>query len=191
MAKIRLFIAFSLPTPVIGYLGRISDDLGRRVPVKAVRWVRPKSIHLTLRFLGDTLENQVTEIAIEMDKIVERYAAFELQVDRLGCFPNPRRPRVIWAGIGGNTNDLQVVQGEIEAMVNMLGWEPEGRKYHPHLTLGRVKNSAQVVQSRLLWGRELDPMKIPASDIHLIESRLQPDGAVYTVRHSSSLLVIK
>jgi 2'-5' RNA ligase len=191
MAKIRLFIAFSLPTPLQSYLDRICDDLGQSVPLKSIRWVKSESIHLTLRFLGDTPENQVAEVGREIDRIAECHAAFELQLDRLGCFPNPRRPRVIWAGIKGNNEKLQMVQGEIEAMVNMLGWEPEGRRYHPHLTLGRVKNSSQVVQGRLPWGSELDPMPIPASEIHLIESQLQRGGAVYIVRHGSSLLVVK
>jgi 2'-5' RNA ligase len=187
MKTIRTFIAVDLPETVRQLLETFERELGRDTPSGVVRWVPPGNIHLTLRFLGDTPVERMTEVSSALDHVAARHTPFRLHLDKLGCFPNPRRPRVVWVGVTDNKERLRVLQEDVEAAMRVLGWKPEGRPFHPHLTLGRVKDSRSLVEARLPWGQLLEPRQIPVETIHLIESRLEPSGAVYSLRNSSHL----
>lgn len=187
MKTIRTFIAVDLPETVRQFLETFGRELGRDVPRGVVRWVPPGNVHLTLRFLGDMPVERMSEVSLALDDAAAQHTSFRLHLDKLGCFPNPRQPRVIWVGVADNEDRLRALQKEVETAMGPLGWEPERRRFHPHLTLGRVKDSRSVVEARLPWGQVLEPREIPVETIHLIESRLEPSGAVYTVRHSSHL----
>ncbi|MDX1687113.1 MAG: RNA 2',3'-cyclic phosphodiesterase [Candidatus Promineifilaceae bacterium] len=185
MEKIRTFIAVTLPDDVSEALGAVSQELAPQVPEKSVKWVTPERIHLTLRFLGDTPVDKLDDVASGLDRVAAGRAPFTLHLDQLGCFPNERRPRVIWVGVRGATEEVAALKEAIDEMLDPLGWEPERRSFHPHLTLGRVKRNHRQVA--LPWGSPVVSRPIPVDAVHLIESRLRPEGPVYTVRHTSSL----
>ncbi|MGD2050354.1 MAG: RNA 2',3'-cyclic phosphodiesterase [Chloroflexota bacterium] len=188
MSTIRAFVAIDLTEAVRKELAWIINDLKRNVPAKSVRWVRPENIHLTLKFLGDTKIDSLDHISSGLDRVGEGKPPLNLTLDTLGCFPNPRRPRVVWVGISGDVDTLQSLQKMIDQMLNSLGWDLEKREFHPHLTIGRIKNSKKVVDSRLPWGSPMKPLTFPVDSLALYESILKPSGAVYTVRHVSQLL---
>lgn len=191
MEKIRCFIAIALPSETRKALAAASHELSRMLPAdsaNSVRWVKSEQMHLTLRFLGDTPVAKVPDISAAMDQVTSGRPAISLQLDTLGCFPNARRPRVIWAGVGGQLDDLIALQRALEAALVPLGWAPEGKPFHPHLTLGRVKDSRAVGEARFPWGKGLVPADIPVDTLHLIESQLRPDGPIYSERHSSRLI---
>lgn len=184
----RTFIAIKLPEAVCDSLERTGGLLKVDLPGKAVRWVEPDNIHLTLKFLGDTPVSKLLAISEELDRIVtEHHTPFVLRLDKLGCFPNPRQPRVIWVGLSGDIDRLRDLYRGIEAGMQPLGWPAERRPFHPHLTLGRVNDSRAVVQSRLPWGTNLNEGEISVNSIHLIESQLKPTGAEYSLLHSSTM----
>lgn len=185
MEKIRTFIALTLPDGVREALGAVSQELAPQVPDKSVKWVTPERMHLTLRFLGDTPVDALDDVADGLDRVAADSAPFTLHLDQLGCFPNERRPRVIWVGVRGATEEAVALKEAIDRMLVPLGWEPENRSFHPHLTLGRVKSQHRRVE--LPWGSPVVSRPIPVDAVHLIESRLRPDGPLYTVRHTSSL----
>lgn len=187
MKTIRTFIAVELPEAVRQFLETLGQELGRDIPRGVVRWVPPGNVHLTLRFLGDTPVERMTEVSSALDDVAAKHTAFRLHLDKLGCFPNPRQPRVIWVGVADNEDRLRTLQKDVEAAMGPLGWKPESRRFHPHLTLGRVKDSRSLVEARLPWGQLLEPREIPVETIHLIESCLEPSGAVYSLRHNSHL----
>jgi RNA 2',3'-cyclic 3'-phosphodiesterase len=192
MDKIRSFVAVAVPADTRQVLTAVAQELNRLLPDNApsspVRWVKCEQMHLTLRFLGDTPLAKLPEITAAMDWITSGKPSLSIQLDKLGCFPNPRRPRVIWAGISGQVEELGALQRELEAALVPLGWPPEGKPFQPHLTLGRVKDGRAVVESRFPWGKGLMPATIPVDALHLIESQLRPDGPIYKVRHTSRLL---
>lgn len=159
--------------------------MAEHISDRAVRWVAPENMHLTLRFLGDTPEDKLPVIAAELDAITQQFQPFELHLDQLGCFPNRKRPRVIWAGLSGELKTLNALQSRIEKAVQSLGWEGENRPFQAHLTIGRVKDSSQA--ARLSWQQPLEKQVVPVSAVNLIESQLRPSGPVYTIRHSSLL----
>lgn len=187
MSVIRAFIAIDLPEAIRQELASISSDLSRKAPNKSVRWVRPENIHLTLKFLGDTKLESLNQITDGMDELGQDNPPFDLTLDKLGCFPNPRRPRIVWVGLDGDIGLLQVLQKAIEQMLNPLGWEVDERNFHPHLTIGRVNNSQQVAGAQLPWGNQVKPMNFLVNSMTLYESILKSSGAVYTVRHISKL----
>jgi len=183
---IRTFIAIELPTETRDHLFQTGKKMAVNVPDRVVRWVAPENIHLTLRFLGDTAEDKLSLIAAELDSISQDFQPFNLYLNELGCFPNRKRPRVIWAGLEGDLNALRGLQSRIEEAVQALGWQGDGRPFRAHLTIGRVKDRSQARQ--LDWGQQLEKKIIPVSAVNLIESQLRPGGPVYTIRHVSHMV---
>jgi len=183
--KIRAFIAIHLPAEVRDYLATISADLSRQLPQGAVRWVKPDRIHLTLRFLGDTDVRLLPDIQNALDEVATQQQRFDLYLEGFGCFPNCKRPRILWAGVAGRLKEAAQLKEEIDSALAPLGWEEEKRPFRPHLTIGRVKDARTAVSPT--WPESLQRPAIPVDAIHLIESELTPNGPIYTVRHSGTL----
>jgi 2'-5' RNA ligase len=184
----RAFIAIELPATVQEILYRTCLELGERIASRtAVRWVKPENIHLTLRFLGDIQPDQISQIGRAIDQQVVHLPVFDLELDELGSFPNPRNPRIIWVGIGGDTRILNQLHASIEQELVRFGWEPEGRRFHPHLTVGRVKDRRVVTEANLPYKRKVNSLSFPVKAVSLIESVLKPEGASYTKRYSCPL----
>lgn len=185
MTTIRAFIAVHLPDEVKGSLVEVAGALAGGIPRGAVRWVRPEQMHLTLRFLGETDIEKLPVIQREMDEIAERCAPLSLRLHDLGCFPNHHRPRVIWVGLAGEVSRLVAMKSALDGCLTPLGWPPENKPFQAHLTLGRVKDERAV--QGIAWTADVPRLEVPVVAIHLIESRLRPDGPVYTVRHTGYL----
>lgn len=185
MNTIRAFIAVSLPADVEAALGDVAGTLGERLPGGAVRWVRSEQIHLTLRFLGDTALDGLPAIMGVMDGTAGMHAPFTLRLDGVGCFPNTRRPRVVWVGLSGDNARLDALKKDLDGHLAPLGWPPEDKAFRAHLTLGRVKDEQNVTS--IDWMVDVPRLDVHVTAIHLIESRLTPAGPIYTVCHSSHL----
>lgn len=191
MASIRCFIAIEMAADMLHSLSSLQDWLSDRVPANAVRWVVPGNVHLTLKFLGDVSPADVDRIGKVMQSVASDSKPFALRLDKLGCFPNPRKPRVIWLGIEGDVDPLIRLQRALEQGLERQGWSSEGRRFHPHLTLGRVKNTSNVVEAGYPWGQIRAAGHQQVSEICLVESDLRPSGAIYTVRMRTSLGVAR
>ena len=185
METIRAFIAIPLPEPVLDELVTLGHRLERRVPSRSVRWVRPEGIHLTLKFLGDTPTNKLPEIKRALTAVARHAPPCTFTVGGLGCFPNPRRPRVVWVGVQEPTGRLAALQDAIEEVMAPLGYAPEGRGFTAHLTLGRIRRGtsggdvAQVGQ--VVTKTEVGSLgEVSAAHFSLIRSVLKPTGAEYT-----------
>ncbi|MDH7487665.1 MAG: RNA 2',3'-cyclic phosphodiesterase [Anaerolineae bacterium] len=182
---LRTFIAIELDDQVLRALAAVQSKLEAALPPRSVRWVRPEGIHLTLKFLGDTPAARLEEVQRALAAAAARVAPFSFSVEGLGCFPNPRRPRVIWVGVKEPTGALARLWQAVEAEVAPLGWPTEARGFQPHLTLGRVQRHVSSADLRALGelveksevGR-LGSMTVRA--VSFIRSDLKPTGAVYT-----------
>lgn len=183
--KLRAFIAVHLPEEVRTALEHVNEALAQQVPRKSVRWVTPERMHLTMRFLGDTAVSNLPTITAALDQATQGQSAFTLTLGQLGCFPNRRRPRVIWVGLDGNLAPLWELKRQVDAALQPLGWEPETRPFRAHLTLGRVKDSRLLAD--LDWGAAVEELPVPVTAVHLVQSELRSSGPIYTVLHSSQL----
>ncbi|MBX3058338.1 MAG: RNA 2',3'-cyclic phosphodiesterase [Anaerolineae bacterium] len=189
---IRAFIAIELPPDVKQELGRIGQSLALQMPPRLVRWVQPGNMHLTLRFLGDAARSgfglavaQLPSLGQQLDELAAHHAPFSLQLGRLGCFPNAKRPRVIWVGIAGAEALLRTLKQDLDERLTPLGWAAEDKPFSAHLTIGRVNDGR--LPATLNWDIPVNPLPFTVNAIHLIESRLTPKGPLYTVRHTAVL----
>lgn len=184
MATIRAFIAIDLPDHIRHGLGEQIRRLRQAMPDTPIRWVRPEAIHLTLRFLGDTDLELVAGLKQGLASLGRANGGFPIKVGGIGCFPNGRRPRVVWIGVEEKTGALTELQRSVEAFCRELGYPPERREFSPHLTLGRVRRGGET-QTGVKLGRfiEMDRStslgEAPVEEVILFESLLRPEGAVY------------
>jgi 2'-5' RNA ligase len=183
METLRAFIAIELTPEILSRLNELQTRLQNDLPSGLIRWVRPEGIHLTLKFLGDIPVTQVDAIAQILQTVCAPYTPFSFSISGMGCFPNPRRPRVIWVGVHEPSGALAEIQQEIERAAKPLGYPPENRAFSPHLTLGRVKRGSRealealgtyVTRSAVNVGQQ------QVGGISLMCSDLRPTGAVYT-----------
>ena len=186
MEIIRAFIAIPLPHPLLEKLAALQRKLEKQIPSRSVRWVRVEGIHLTLKFLGDTLTEKLPEITQARAAAARHAPAGTCTGAGWGGFPNPRRPRVVWVGVREPTGRLAALQDAIEEVMAPFGYEPEGRGFTPHLTLGRVRrrtSRSDVVQVGEAVTNTTAGLlaEVSADHFALIRSGLKPTGAEYTV----------
>lgn len=185
METIRAFVAIQVPGNVRDALGKLSAELAAQVPAGSVRWVKPGAMHLTLRFLGDTAVEKLPALQAALDATTAGQHTLHLRTSGFGCFPNCRRPRVLWAGLAGDLAGVRTLKERLDGHLVPLGWPAEERAFNPHLTLGRVKDGRSLGDQR--WPQDLAALALPVTAIHLVQSDLLPDGPRYTVRYSSAL----
>lgn len=185
MEQIRSFIAIELSEDILSAIADLQRRLKNQVPADTVRWVQPNSIHLTLQFLGDVPAGKINPIAQALAAACVPFSPFTITVGGLGCFPDPRRPRVTWVGVEEPTGTLAALQKAVERAMIPLGFKPEQRAFHPHLTLGRTQRRATRDQAQAL-GTLVSTTQVPvlgqmeARQVCLMRSDLRPTGAVYT-----------
>lgn len=157
-----------------------------------IGWVEPAKIHLTILFLGHVFESQVTALAAATDGITALYQPCTLEVKGLGYFGRPQSPRVIWAGLTGNLQPLLALQGEIAETAKQTGIFPDAKPFHPHLTIGRTRSSrpsrrAQELLQAIELYQDTAFGTLEIKSVHLIKSKLTPQGPIYTRLHESRL----
>jgi 2'-5' RNA ligase len=148
-----------------------------------IRWVKTQGMHLTLKFLGDITEDRIKEVKSVLADISKDYPSFRLSLKGTGAFPpGARYPRVIWIGIE-MTKTLQNIQTRLENELHKIQFPKEQRKFHPHLTLGRVKGTQNlgVILRSLDQHKETDFGEMTVNKITLFKSTLKPTGAEYTI----------
>jgi len=189
---LRLFIAIELTPEVQQAIGRVQAELQGQLSPRMVRWTNPAGIHLTLKFLGDTRPEQTPAIAQAMRMAAASFEPFTLVVAGLGCFPNPRQPRVLWVGAPAVPRALVGVQRALDLHLAGLGYPKETRPFSPHLTLGRVSDRAALAERQALAGllaraQVAELGSLPVQEIVLFRSELRPEGAVYAAQARAPL----
>jgi len=186
METIRAFIAIPLPAPLLEKISAVQRQLEKRVSPHSVRWVHVEGIHLTLKFLGDTPTDKLPAIRQVLAAVARLAPACTFAVGGLGCFPNPRRPHVVWVGVHEPSGRLVALQDSIEEVLAPLGYAPEERGFTPHLTLGRVQQRASSGDAarigEVVASTQVERLaEVSADHFALIRSVLKPTGAEYIV----------
>jgi|ERR1700722_8275768 len=173
----RLFVALEIDPAVRDALARIVVPLKSESP--GARWSKPEATHVTLKFLGETEAQKVESIRAILAKIVSPQPIM-LRFRGIGFFPDEKRPRVMWCGVESTPNLFELATG-IETSLTSLGFEPEARRFTPHLTLARL-NSASHLEKLIRAATPLKSYDFGAareSEFHLFESVLKPSGSEY------------
>lgn len=192
---IRTFLAVELSEDLRKQIAVVQQDLQSRLggeSSKAVRiaWVQPASIHLTMRFLGETDEQLLDPMREAMETIRRSHPTIQIPLERLQAFPNLRQPRVLWAGPSepwlksAAAKQLTSLHREIESCCRSLGFMTEDKPFTPHLTVARIKTGDREVGQRLAQSgacdRALSVGVITVGPLVLMKSKLRPTGPVYT-----------
>lgn len=174
----RLFVAIPLPDFVIEKLCSLSK------PMPGLKWTDPEQYHLTLRFLGDVSQKKKEQICNRLGTI--RHEIFEMDIDGFGFFPNARRPRVFWAGVVPNP-ELMGLQEKVENVCRDVGFEAETQSYVPHITLAKIKDRPDGLDTFLNRNQDFGIASVPVNCFNLYRSKLQKQKAVHTVIKSYEL----
>ena len=182
---IRVFVALDLPVQAKKILEQTIQALDNLLP-SGVRWVDPKGIHLTLKFLGDVDAERVNGLLVAMEAAANgfEYPSLSLGLSGLGVFPNTRDARILWAGVSGNLAALERLQALVDGALFEIGYAWERRPFRPHLTLGRVRDRVARPE-RMKIGKVMEDSVLAgchnweAREIHLIRSTLTTRGAIY------------
>jgi 2'-5' RNA ligase len=187
MSRIRTFIAVDLDKAVRGRTIALQDSL--KETGTEVKWVEPENLHLSLLFLGEVDEREVVDVCRIVAETAKEHPGFKMRVETAGCFPNPRRPRVLWVGVGAGSQELCSIHDALEIALVDLGFRQEDRKYSPHITLGRVKSDrpTDVLASALAQHGGWKGGEIQVSEVLVMGSKLTPTGPEYTVLSRAKL----
>src|SRR5450755_1887628 len=186
----RIFIGIDLNPEVRIRISRFLEGVSAFAP--EARWVRPESLHITLKFIGEQKPEQVEAITERLRGVES--SAFDIRSAGYGFFPTATAPRVFWIGIQADSQLAELAQG-IDMAVAELGIPREDRPYSPHLTLARGSGrsgspkrqkddgpnpSFAVLEKRLTAMSGIDFGTMTAREFILYESQLSSGGSKYT-----------
>ncbi|MGH7482939.1 MAG: RNA 2',3'-cyclic phosphodiesterase [Longimicrobiales bacterium] len=183
----RLFVALNLPTAERKRLHKAARPL--RDSELPIRWLEPDAYHLTLKFLGEVLPENAARVQAAARAIAAKTSRFPVEIEGFGAFPSVRRPRVIWAGVHA-LPELRALKHDLEWELASLGFERELRAFHPHITIGRTATDSRAGEFRALESLAADlhyESQVQPTTVDLMQSRLSPAGASYTVVAKMSL----
>ncbi len=178
LLTLRLFAALELDEDARRRLAKVAADL-RRIP--GVRWTKPESLHLTLRFFGEYPEERLPELTTALEQVETPGSAIPVELERLSFLPGEHEPR-IFVAVGQTPEPLARLQVGIEQAARSLGFEPERRGFLTHVTLGRVRDPRQgrkLVAAASEY--EADLGAFVADHWTLYGSQLTPEGPIYSV----------
>ncbi len=166
---------------------QVQEELKRTAA--GVKWVEPKNLHVTLKFLGETHESQVPAITDVMRRAAMSQPPFRIVVRGAGAFPSARRPRVIWLGVSEGFESLSAIAERIEDGLAKLGFEREERPFRAHITIGRLRTPRRIepltAELDLMGARECGGMT--CESIVLMRSELSRSGPTYTALETVTL----
>lgn len=177
----RLFVAVELGSGIQGRLAELQEILRRHAG--PVRWVEPGLFHLTLKFLGEVSQERTPAVREVLERVAGQHPPLEMELVGVGAFPDPRRPRVLWAGIHDGREPLLRLALHLNREFGALGFEPEARPFAGHVTLGRVRRPEPVphLEKEMLALQRSRVGRRTVADFCLVQSQLRPAGPIYTV----------
>lgn len=159
-------------------------------PSARVSWVRPDTIHLTVKFLGDTTENAAARLREGLMSALRGFEEIIVPIDRLGAFPSPRAPRTLWVGpsenweAGMDARRLTAIVRCIDGVCSSIGIPTETRPWHPHVTVARVRSGERDLGRALAQASAFDaPIEagvLRVASFALVRSELLPAGPRHT-----------
>jgi len=184
--NLRLFIAIDIPEHVKKEIGELLGILKKHDA--DVKWIPPENIHLTLKFLGTTPDSLVGKIREALLPLVSSYEPFYITIQSTGVFPSSKYPRIIWIGIIDSDTLIEVRNG-IESAMSLLGFQREDKKFHPHLTVGRVRGQKGMISLMQELDHSHDKQfgHFRVDQVKLMKSELKPKGAEYNCLHAIPL----
>lgn len=188
MARLRTFIAIDLGKTIRDRCLALQDTLARGGA--ELKWVEEENIHLTLLFLGEVEDRALPALCKAVADCCAQHGPFTLCVESVGCFPNPRRPRIVWVGVGGGSEEVCALHDALEPPLMNLGcYRREDRPYTPHITVGRIKGDRApgALATALARQAQWRGGETAVREVCVFSSELTPQGPIYTVLSRAKL----
>ncbi|HLS89020.1 MAG TPA: RNA 2',3'-cyclic phosphodiesterase [Sphingobacteriaceae bacterium] len=179
MTAVRTFAALPISPEAAQALAGVRARWGRDLPM--VRWVAPANYHITLQFFGDVEQPVLAELRSALGESLAGAAAFTVELAGLGAFPSPAAPRVLWAGCRQGSRELADLARRVAEAGASVGLSLQDRRFHPHVTLARLRRPQPEAWTRLAAAAEQVWGRWPAAQVNLYSSRLTPQGPIYKI----------
>ena len=181
---IRAFVAIQLPAEVRAGLRDAQAELKEVLPLKSTAWARPANMHLTLRFLGNVDSGRLPELQLKLREALACFRPLDLICERLGCFPDARFPRVVWAWVHDAEERLAQLHRRVDEAVAGFAEKPAEARFTGHVTLARPKQIKRADAERLAGFVERAVERKfgnwSCREMELIRSELSPGGSQYS-----------
>jgi 2'-5' RNA ligase len=174
----RLFVAIRPPGPVRARLLAAMGGVG------GARWQSEDQLHLTLRFIGEVDRHGAEDVHAALGGV--HHPGFELALAGVGSFERRGEPTTLWAGVAP-PEPLRTLHNKVDQAIVRVGIAPDRRAFAPHISLARLPRGARPVESFLEAAGSLASPPFRVEDFCLYESRLTPEGPVYTILERYSL----
>jgi 2'-5' RNA ligase len=185
----RIFVAFSIPDVQRTRLGRLQGLIAPEIP--NARWVTPEMFHVTLAFLGDVPDIALNNVCRAVAEGCEGFQPLTVNLQSLGAFPDPARPRVAWVGLTGpDIEGLGRLRQSIVEAVSEAGYAPEDDRFTPHLTLGYIKskkNEPLDITPLVTHYRTWSAGNFTVNSVVTFASTVTPEGPAYMALASAPL----
>lgn len=181
MARIRTFIAIDVPQQVRRKAQATIETLSETT--NSIRWVAPENVHVTMKFLGDVDETDIYEVCRRTATAVADCAAAQVHCHGVGAFPSVERPRTVWLGVADPDAYLEQLHANVEGGLAPMGFPREQRRFHPHVTLGRLRYGRRDVGDLIdrIKEMQVDAGMIQVDELVIYASERGPEGPRYTV----------
>lgn len=182
MARTRTFIALDPGKAIRESIGVLQEKLAQTGA--EVKWVEPENLHVTLLFLGEVHERDLLGVCRAVTKVANEFPPITLSVEGTGCFPNARRPRTLWVGVGAGREEVIALHDALEKpLLELRCYRREERGFTPHITLGRVKSDEPLPQLTMALQKYQDWQAgdFIVNQVLVMGSQLTPSGPEYAV----------
>ncbi|HUN53765.1 MAG TPA: RNA 2',3'-cyclic phosphodiesterase [Smithella sp.] len=185
--NIRAFLAIEPPEDILLKISGLQEKLKREISGR-ISWTRPQGQHLTLKFFGDISTEDIKNICAAVQKHTASETYLNLKIEKLGVFPDARRPRVLWCGTTGDVEKLSILQKKLDGDFAKISFPAEDRPFRAHLTLARIKDSHGLagIPEALTKYSSFTAGEFVCRELMLFQSKLSGQGAVYTKLESFS-----
>jgi len=176
---IRAFIAIPLDPKIQHTIERIQDHLTKIN--HDVKWVTPKNIHITLKFLGDVTTEQINSVKQTLANLYQNTRPFTVELSQLGAFPNIDRPRTLWVGLKDNKQRLSRIAVSLEKALGKIEFQGDKKPFSPHITIGRIRSSKNIdaLSESMSNHQFFENCTQTISKIILFQSTLCSEGPIY------------
>lgn len=180
MGKIRAFIALNASEEAQSKIFEIQECLS---DIQSdVKWEPREKFHITLKFLGDIEEKILKNITEELKSVLSGFGSFPIEYKTLGAFPNFKLPKVLWIGASDKEKKVFGLNKTIEAELKNHNFDDESNRFHPHITLGRVKGIRGVRDViETMQQHKHEGIIDSASEVCIMQSKLTREGSFYGV----------
>ena len=179
--KLRTFLAIDLNQSVRQRVSELMSFISS--DTTATKWVEPESLHVTVKFLGDVDDVKISDVCRSTAEAAAAHRRFDCHCRKLGAFPRDDRPRTIWVGVDAEQDELLSLHRSVDQALSQLGFRQDARRFHPHITIGRVRggHDCPILASAISSCKDAELGSSPVDEITVYSSELTRQGPIYTV----------